>query len=302
MAKYLIEGQVVFDNHLMTLSRGKDVTALVANEAELLNLLMQGTATKLAVIDQVWESKGMYVTEGSYHQLVRSLRVKLEEQGIASSMIRTLPRLGLKFLGDIELLGNASAMGTSSVSDASVLDTTEPEVAEEQGGAAESALEGDVDGAGEANTGGEVTTDSAGAEFAPEPEAESTCVPEGVVGPSVLAIPAVAPAGARAGGGAARYVIYALLAIWAGVLVWKTFFPHDSRYQFRFQETDGGIHYFSNGRMEQKSLLSSLGVQAPAGSYVYQIEEGPNDWLAVCPKSIYSAPELCESYFVERTY
>src|ERR1700676_2679998 len=90
----------------MTFSQGHAVTGLAANEAELLLILMQGVATKQAVIEQIWESKGMFVTEGSYHQLVRSLRLKLEEQGVAGSLIKTLPRLGLKFVGAVERIAD----------------------------------------------------------------------------------------------------------------------------------------------------------------------------------------------------
>lgn len=310
LAKYLIEGQVVFDNHLMTLSRGKDVTTLVVNEAELLGMLMEGSATKLAVIDQVWESKGMYVTEGSYHQLVRSLRVKLEEQGIAGSMIRTLPRLGLKFLGEMEPLADAPAVAAPAAPaapDAAAPQAPEPVLVEQP----EAAVVLAADGTGEAAADGEITADTAGAGGGAERVSgaapEATPAPKGIAGSPAPAMPAAAQSEAFAGRGAARhgkahYVIYAVLVAWAAVLVWKTFFPRDNRYQFRFEKTEDGIHYFSNGRMEQTKLLSSLGVTAPAGGYVYQIVAGPNDWLAVCPKSIYSAPELCESYFIERTY
>ena len=90
----------------MTFSQGNAVTGLAANEAELLLILMQGIASKQAVIEQIWESKGMFVTEGSYHQLVRSLRLKLEEQGVAGSLIKTLPRLGLKFVGAVERIAD----------------------------------------------------------------------------------------------------------------------------------------------------------------------------------------------------
>lgn len=104
LSKYQIDGSVVFDSQAMTLSRGDIVTTLTANETELLCILMQGTASKQAVIEQIWESKGLFVTEGSYHQLVRALRVKLDEQGIPPTQVKTLPRLGLRFLGFAELL------------------------------------------------------------------------------------------------------------------------------------------------------------------------------------------------------
>jgi hypothetical protein len=117
--------------------------------------------------------------------------------------------------------------------------------------------------------------------------------------PSDLVPPVVAQTEKRP---VAYYAAYALLAIWAGALAWKIFFHPDNRFEFRFERTIDGVHYFSNGRMEQKALLGALKVTPPQGAYVYQIALGTNDWLAVCTQPIYKAPELCETYFIEKNY
>ncbi|MGY4730823.1 winged helix-turn-helix domain-containing protein [Burkholderia pyrrocinia] len=281
MGKYLIEHRFLFDNHLMTLSHDGRVTRLVANEVELLQMLMQGTITKQAVIEQVWESKGMYVTEGSYHQLVRSLRLKLEEQGISSGMIKTLPRLGLKFVGALESVADAQASDVPVTCAEEGPDVCVPYPPAES----------------EANP----TTE----DLAHEPSLPESSVEIATELPAAALVEARPQAWPRVNPERHRmfyYMIYGLIVVWASVLAWETFCLGDNLYQFRYQRTVDGIHYFSDGRMEQSALLSALKVQPPPGGYVYQIGLGSNDWLAVCPKSIYTSPELCESYFIEKNY
>nr|WP_206995988.1 helix-turn-helix domain-containing protein [Trinickia mobilis] len=297
MEKYLIEHQLVFDSHLMTLSHDDVVTALAANETELLTLLMQGNATKQAVIEQVWESKGMVVTEGSYHQLVRSLRVKLEEQGVPGSLIKTLPRLGLKFIGTVEPIVDTPVSARSG------------EVAVHAGASEVAAAEPVA--AGEASMGEVEPPLSEGSAEAParvpaaEPAAALADAAAAVAAPDDAAPDGAAPVRVAPPKKRRRpltYAVYGVLLAWAGVLAWKTFFDGNRKFEFPFAQTVGGVHYFSNGKMKQKALLQSIQVTPAKGSYVYQIGLGNEDWLAVCPKSIYEAPEQCETYFVETAY
>jgi DNA-binding winged helix-turn-helix (wHTH) protein len=262
----------------MTFSQGNAVTGLAANEAELLLILMRGIATKQAVIEQIWESKGMFVTEGSYHQLVRSLRLKLEEQGVAGSLIKTLPRLGLKFVGAVERIADQPAAAGDPAPDLGEAAPALDETSDADTEPPPQLMPGDM----------AVVPSAPGPRSAPPLAMPSDIVP-----------PVVGQTSKRR---AAYYAIYALLAIWAGVLTWKIFFHRDNRFEFRFERTIDGVHYFSNGRMEQKALLGALKVTPPQGAYVYQIELGTNDWLAVCTQPIYKAPELCETYFIEKNY
>jgi DNA-binding winged helix-turn-helix (wHTH) protein len=278
LERYLIEHRLVFDSHLMTFSQGNAVTGLAANEAELLLILMRGIATKQAVIEQIWESKGMFVTEGSYHQLVRSLRLKLEEQGVAGSLIKTLPRLGLKFVGAVERIADQPAAAGDRAPDLGEAAPALDETSDADTEPPPQLMPGDM----------AVVPSAPGPRSAPPLAMPSDIVP-----------PVVGQTSKRR---AAYYAIYALLAIWAGVLTWKIFFHRDNRFEFRFERTIDGVHYFSNGRMEQKALLGALKVTPPQGAYVYQIELGTNDWLAVCTQPIYKAPELCETYFIEKNY
>lgn len=108
MKKYLIEDLVTFDAHLMTLAHLDQTTELTTNESELLQMVLDGIATKAAVIERVWGSKGFVVTDSSYHQLVRSVRNRLEEHDISGALIKTLPRQGLRFLGSAQALTDAA--------------------------------------------------------------------------------------------------------------------------------------------------------------------------------------------------
>jgi cholera toxin transcriptional activator len=115
MKKYLIEDLVTFDVHHMTLRGTSRLIELTANESELLEMLLDGLSTKSAIIHRVWGSKGLIVTDSSYHQLVRSVRSRLEESGVSGSLIKTLPRQGLKFMGIVRPLPSESATPFASL-------------------------------------------------------------------------------------------------------------------------------------------------------------------------------------------
>lgn len=107
MDKYLIEDRVIFNCHHMTLTLADRTTELTANEADLLVMVLKGLATKAAVMQQLWGDKGLVVTDSSYHQLVRAVRARLEEHGISGTLIKTLPRHGLRFIGTAQPLDDA---------------------------------------------------------------------------------------------------------------------------------------------------------------------------------------------------
>ncbi|ATF32382.1 transcriptional regulator [Burkholderia thailandensis] len=284
LSKYQIDGSVIFDSQAMTLSRGDIVTTLTANETELLCILMQGTASKQAVIEHIWESKGLFVTEGSYHQLVRALRVKLDEQGIPPTQVKTLPRLGLRFLGFAEPLDESPPASDAHAAPAS----SEPEPA---------AAPADTHAA-HAPLAAPIASNASNEPDAPHAPDTST-TPRATPAPPP---PATRATHARSPRRRAAYLaIYVTLAAWASVLTWQTFRHRDNTFRFRFTRTIDGIHYFSDGRMNQPDLLKAIDVKPLKGSFVYEIELGSNDWLAVCPESIYETPELCQAYFFEKS-
>jgi DNA-binding winged helix-turn-helix (wHTH) protein len=320
LGKYLIEHRLLFDSHLMTLSHGGCVSGLAANEAQLLLLLMDGTVKKQTVIAEVWESKGVYVTESSYHQLVRSLRLKLEAHGVAGSLIKTLPRFGLRFVGAVEHLPDETPpvrAGPATEPTASGPDAAQPVVARpaatvstQDAPLPHEADERDSDAGAEgdipvAHRNEQVTQLTAASAPGIKDEHTRTVAPAAPLefdprrlkpGTSEKPRPQV-PRQAR------RFfsykVVYLALSVWAAFLAWRTFFPKEEPFHFRYQQTIGGVHYFSTGKMEQRQLLKPLGIAPVPGSYIYQIDLGERDWLAICPRSIYEAPELCKTYFFE---
>ncbi|WP_226383352.1 winged helix-turn-helix domain-containing protein [Burkholderia mayonis] len=258
----------------MTLSRGDVTTELTANEADLLSILMNGAAGKQAVIERIWGSKGLFVTAGSYYQLVRALRVKLEEQGITGSSVKTQSRFGPRFVGIVEELDDVSPAPIS----------------QEQLELAES----------------EHTVVETETCVAPPAPAERAAIATSASRRDAAVALTIAQSVGRVVEASlcrrtAFIVIYIALAVWAGVLTRLTLQHSDTTFIFRFQKTIDGIHYFSNGRMRQLALLKAIEVTPYKGAYVYEIDLGSNDWLAVCSKSIYEFHELCDTYFIEKS-
>ncbi|MBR8458380.1 helix-turn-helix domain-containing protein [Burkholderia dolosa] len=262
--KFLIEQDVVFDSERMTLSRGNASTSLTVNETVLLSLLIDGIASKQAIMSRIWEQKGIVVTDASYHQLVRALRVKLGEQEVDAALIKTLPRRGLQFVGAVTPLG-------------------EPEPA--------AATVAEPPDAGSSDDNPSDRERSVAVSCDETSAAESHDMP---VQQTALQFPGHRRRGVRIAAGS-------VLVAWAAVLAGLTFWPRDTVFAFHYRQTVNGIHYYSTGQMQQSALLKTIGVTPPPGSHVYQIERGKSNWLAVCPQSIYQSPELCNTYFVEQT-
>lgn len=102
MKRFLIDSRIIFDSHIMTLSHGDRTVRLTHKETELLCMVINGDVAKRTAIETIWERKGECVSESCYYQLVRSLRVKFETSGCSRNILITLPRRGLRFLGEVE--------------------------------------------------------------------------------------------------------------------------------------------------------------------------------------------------------
>ncbi|WP_159086359.1 winged helix-turn-helix domain-containing protein [Burkholderia mayonis] len=98
---------------MMSIGSGDNITRLTPKETQLLSILMEGVVRKEVVVEQIWGSKGLVVSDGSYHQLIRTLRVKLTEQGLGKNSIKTLPRIGLEFVGTIESAAELTTVETT---------------------------------------------------------------------------------------------------------------------------------------------------------------------------------------------
>lgn len=94
----------VSSRRTMTYMANHNEISVNENEYSLLVLLSTKTVlSKSEVVDSVWGSRGIVVTDSSYYQLLYSLRRKLIYIGLRGAL-RTLPRRGLQALFRIELV------------------------------------------------------------------------------------------------------------------------------------------------------------------------------------------------------
>lgn len=76
----------------------KEEIHLTPNERRLLELIIAGKGRKELIIDEVWRSRGTIVGESSYHQLIKMLRKKLQLAGLPGTVIKTIPRYGVRLI------------------------------------------------------------------------------------------------------------------------------------------------------------------------------------------------------------
>ncbi len=110
MEKFLINDLVVFSTEkksLIPLNDTGNTVSLNGPASECLTLLLKKNGK---VIDQkeffheVWESKGQYVTTNTFYQNISVLRKAMKAVGINDEIIKTLPKLGIKFTGKVEMI------------------------------------------------------------------------------------------------------------------------------------------------------------------------------------------------------
>jgi DNA-binding winged helix-turn-helix (wHTH) protein len=262
----------MFDSHLMVLTHADTHVHLTANESELLLMLLQGVATKAAVMKRVWESKGVVVTDSSYHQLVRAVRQRLEEHGVSGALVKTLPRQGLRFLGSLKPLDTAIPPVPQPHAPSGL-----PTPLANDNGCSDSAAKHPYPSSQPASPGvSEETTNTQ-----PAPDLPTR------FGPLART--------SRWFGKRGRW--FAAIALpCATVLTWQTL-ASPSGLTFRHGETIDGITYHSTSGVSAKALIDALEIKLKPGDQVYELPLGDNRWLAVCPESIHDAPELCETYF-----
>lgn len=85
------------------------VINLSENSYRFLTLLLKGETDKQNIINQVWHEQRGSVSDSSYYGQIYSLRKTLDLVGISSSVIKTLPRRGVKYMGKIEIVQEVSS-------------------------------------------------------------------------------------------------------------------------------------------------------------------------------------------------
>ncbi|MTH45569.1 winged helix-turn-helix domain-containing protein [Intestinirhabdus alba] len=76
--------------------------SLSENSYRFLLLLLQGETDKQNIINQVWREQRGSVSDSSYYGQIYMLRKALDMAGLPGSLIKTIPRKGVKYMGKIE--------------------------------------------------------------------------------------------------------------------------------------------------------------------------------------------------------
>ncbi|AVX39893.1 winged helix-turn-helix domain-containing protein [Yersinia enterocolitica] len=90
---------VIFNPLKRTLSRENNTISLSESESCLLKMLLENTCSKREVMYEIWEKRGVIVTESSYYKLVRQLRSSFKKASLDEGLITTLPRIGILYTG-----------------------------------------------------------------------------------------------------------------------------------------------------------------------------------------------------------
>lgn len=100
---HVLEGRVCFDRQRRHLHTHDAQVELKENEAKLLSALLSGVQDKREIIELLWESRGVIVTENNYYKVVKGLRNAFEAIGLPAELLKTLPRVGLAYVGTAEV-------------------------------------------------------------------------------------------------------------------------------------------------------------------------------------------------------
>ncbi|BEV70901.1 MULTISPECIES: hypothetical protein [unclassified Paludibacterium] len=110
---FVLEGQVLYDAQRRYLSRQDQQVELKEHEARLLSALLSGVQSKREIIALLWESRGVIVTENNYYKVVKGLRNAFEAIGLSADLLKTLPRIGIAYVGTAEVQGEAAPAAVS---------------------------------------------------------------------------------------------------------------------------------------------------------------------------------------------
>jgi len=97
---YVLEGRVYFDRQRRHLHSRDQQVELKEHEAKLLAALLNGVQDKRQIIELLWESRGVIVTENNYYKVVKGLRNAFAAIGLSADLLKTLPRVGIAFVGE----------------------------------------------------------------------------------------------------------------------------------------------------------------------------------------------------------
>lgn len=99
---YLLDENIQFipEKGLLVSDSGKTVN-LSENSYRFLKLLLEGESNKQTIINQIWHEQRGVVSDSSYYGQIHSLRKSFELVGLPGSLIKTIPRRGVKYIGKV---------------------------------------------------------------------------------------------------------------------------------------------------------------------------------------------------------
>lgn len=74
---------------------------LSENSSRFLSLILKGETEKQKIIDQVWHEQRGQVSDSSYYCQIHTLRRVLDSSGLSGTLIKTIPRKGIKYVGEV---------------------------------------------------------------------------------------------------------------------------------------------------------------------------------------------------------
>lgn len=100
---FLLDKNVMFlPSKRRLVSEDNRVVELTENNYRFLSLLLTGETDKQAIIDFVWQEQNGSVSESSYYGQLYLLRKALTACGLAESLIKTIPRKGVRYTGTVK--------------------------------------------------------------------------------------------------------------------------------------------------------------------------------------------------------
>ncbi|NIH92209.1 DNA-binding winged helix-turn-helix (wHTH) protein [Enterobacter asburiae] len=99
---YTLENDVIFSPRKRSLITKSGIAIeLSENSYRFLILLLNGETDKHKIINQVWAEQNGAVSESSYYGQLYLLRRSFIEAGLPDSLIKTIPRKGVKYMGNV---------------------------------------------------------------------------------------------------------------------------------------------------------------------------------------------------------
>ncbi len=98
--RFTLEERVIFSPSERCLT-GADgsVAELTENNRRFLLLLLNGVTAKEKIINSVWQEQRGTISESSYYGQLYMLRNAFSRVGLKKSLIRTIPRKGVQYVG-----------------------------------------------------------------------------------------------------------------------------------------------------------------------------------------------------------